>query len=78
MAKGNPRALASRIQLGLPQVGAGSFFGVWYLVPQIGQASSIVLVLKFCLLIRLPSPSSIDRCVVVAFPLVYQELRRMS
>jgi len=70
LVKGNPRARASRIQLGLPQVGAGIADMVWYRLRQIGQVLSGGGI-SLCLSIRsLLSPSSIHRLGDAAFELV--------
>ena len=67
---GKPRALASRIQEGCPQVGAGLVNEVWYPLPQIGQPSIVVLVAFFLAINFLLSDGKIDRFGVVVLRLV--------
>jgi len=67
--KGKPAALADLMQFGLPQVGVGAFFEVWYLVPQIEHTSSTVLVALVGFIRLLLPSSSIHRWAVAGIVL---------
>jgi len=70
VVKGKPRALASRIQFGLPQVGAGLLKEVGYCVLQMGQPIIVDLVSFFLAINFLLSDGKIDRFGVVVLRLV--------
>lgn len=72
VANGLPCSRAVLIQLGLPQVGAGSFFGVGYLVWQMGQLRSTVAMRTVLVLISSPYSSRIHRWVVAEARLIFR------